>query len=140
MAQREDFKSTIKRLQHEGEIDSKDKLLVLRPYVDERGILRVGGRLRNADLPIEHRHPMLLNGRNPLAKLLARHHHEMNLHAGPQTLLYALRQKTWIIDERNLCRKIVHECIQCFRTKPKLIQQLMGETCHLQECNQPDLS
>ncbi|XP_071571322.1 uncharacterized protein [Temnothorax nylanderi] len=98
----------------------------LRPYLDENHILRVGGQLQNSGLEDNQRHPMRLHAKHSLSRLIARHYHEANLHAGPQTLLYTLRQQFWIIDGRNLCQKTVHTCVRCFRAKPIVAEQLIS--------------
>uniref|UniRef100_A0A182NZG3 Uncharacterized protein n=1 Tax=Anopheles epiroticus TaxID=199890 RepID=A0A182NZG3_9DIPT len=56
----------------------------LSPYIDPTGELRVGRRLRNADLPEEGRHPAILSAKHPLSVLLAEACHLQLLHAGPQ--------------------------------------------------------
>lgn len=38
----------------------KSKILPLDPFVDEKGILRVGGRLKRAAVSFEVKHPVLL--------------------------------------------------------------------------------
>lgn len=48
------------------------------------------------------------------------------MHSSPQNLLYQIRQKYWPLNGRNLCRKIVHSCIRCFRANPKQCSQQMG--------------
>ncbi|XP_055703910.1 uncharacterized protein LOC129802253 [Phlebotomus papatasi] len=97
----------------------------LRPFLDTDGLLRVGGRLCNADEPLEARHPKILP-KGLLAKLIAEREHILMLHSGPQLTLAALRQRFWPIDGRNLCRKITRECITCIRAKPPKLEQLMG--------------
>ncbi|XP_042908313.1 uncharacterized protein [Parasteatoda tepidariorum] len=52
--------------------------------------------------------------------------HLKDLHLGPQALLNSVRQRFWPIHGRNLARKIVHECVTCFKFRPVAIDQLMG--------------
>ncbi|XP_011868350.1 PREDICTED: uncharacterized protein LOC105562254, partial [Vollenhovia emeryi] len=126
-AQRKDFEREINLLTTGAELRNNSYLTHLRPFLDDNSVLRVNGRLHNADINEDQRHPMLLSSKNPLSTLLARHHHASNLHAGPQALLYSLRQQFWILGGRNLSRRIVHECVRCFRARPKFIHQLMGQ-------------
>ncbi|GBN17173.1 hypothetical protein AVEN_29902-1, partial [Araneus ventricosus] len=37
------------------------------------------------------------------------------------------RQKFWPLNGRNLCRKIVHSCVTCFKANPKISSQKMGD-------------
>ncbi|GBN47179.1 hypothetical protein AVEN_75224-1 [Araneus ventricosus] len=46
--------------------------------------------------------------------------------AGPQAL-HNIRQKFWGLNERNLCRKIVHSCVACFKAIPEISSQKMGD-------------
>ncbi|GFU91091.1 uncharacterized protein TNCV_4924221 [Trichonephila clavipes] len=49
-----------------------------------------------------------------------------NSKKGPQALLYCTRQKFWPFRGRSIARKIVHECVVCFKNKPIVANQLMG--------------
>lgn len=46
------------------------------------------------------------------------------VHVG--ALLYNLREKFWILRVRNLTRKVVRECVSCFRAAPIVIRVIMG--------------
>ncbi|XP_065094436.1 uncharacterized protein LOC135714960 [Ochlerotatus camptorhynchus] len=99
----------------------------LKPHVDDNGIIRVGGRLSNAEVPDTVKYPMVLSSSHPLAQLLAGYYHKFLLHAGPQLMLATMRQKYWIISGRNLVRHAYHQCVKCFRNKPILIQQSVAD-------------
>ncbi|XP_017486012.1 PREDICTED: uncharacterized protein LOC108374544, partial [Rhagoletis zephyria] len=68
-------------------ISSKSKLLKLNPMLDEDGILRLNGRLKNADMPFHERFPCLLPKNDPLFVLLITQAHEYTLHGGVQATL-----------------------------------------------------
>ena len=54
----------------------------LDPFLDGQGVLRVGGRLKNAVTPFEVRHPILVPKNDHVTILLIRHHHiEKNIKA-----------------------------------------------------------
>ncbi|XP_070537443.1 uncharacterized protein [Ptychodera flava] len=48
----------------------------LDPYLDKDGIVRVGGRIRRANLPREITHPVLLPKQEHITKLVISHYHE----------------------------------------------------------------
>ncbi|XP_071037993.1 uncharacterized protein [Parasteatoda tepidariorum] len=52
--------------------------------------------------------------------------HLKDLHLGPQALLNSVCQRFWPIHGRNLARKIVHECVTCFKFRPVAIDQLIS--------------
>ena len=54
------------------------------------GLLRVGGRLRNAALSYEARHPVLLPCNHPVTDLVIRHHHHKEGHMGVNHVLAAI--------------------------------------------------
>ncbi|GFY25261.1 uncharacterized protein TNCV_2483811 [Trichonephila clavipes] len=53
--------------------------------------------------------------------------HKRHLHVGPQTLLSIVRQRFWPLNGRNMCRKLVNNCIICFKAKPVTCSQIMGQ-------------
>lgn len=108
-------------------MSSKSKLFRLRPYVDDSGLLRVGGRLKNAkSLNVFQRHPIVLPHDNLYTKRLFEHEHCRLLHSGPQGLLSYIRLRYWPIGGRNIARAVVHKCIICFRYRPTAVQPIMG--------------
>lgn len=49
------------------------------------------------------------------------------MHGGPQAVLAAISSKYWPINGRNLIRNIIHKCVICFRSKPIIVQPIMGD-------------
>ncbi|XP_055714333.1 uncharacterized protein LOC129808576 [Phlebotomus papatasi] len=101
-------------------------LASLTPFIDEDGLIRVGGPIENSDEAFAAKHPILLP-KSKLSLMILRHEHLKQLHAGPTLLLASIRQRYWPLSGRNLTRRVVHECYQCFRAKPKPLEQLMGD-------------
>ncbi|XP_043498687.1 uncharacterized protein LOC122521991 [Polistes fuscatus] len=106
LVQDEQFRDEKKKLIDTGEIKTT-RLAALNPIIDETGLIRVGGRLRNANLPFQEKCPILLPSRHDVTDLLIRKFHEQNFHAGIQTTLYAMRQRFWTLDGKNQVRKII---------------------------------
>lgn len=104
IAQRKSFPVEIDSLK-KNNIGTNSKLLMLHPFLDEEGILRLGGRLRNSLFTYDKRHPILLSSTHQLSKLLFRDEHARLLHAGPQLLLATIRDKFWPIAGRGLERE-----------------------------------
>ncbi|GFV03738.1 transposable element Tcb2 transposase [Trichonephila clavipes] len=102
------------------------KLRNLNPFIDSDGLLRVGGRLSNSDLPYVNKHPAILPGNHNLTVQIIVHFHRKNLHTGASSLLHYVREKFWPLNGRSLCRKVVHECLICFKSRPLVTSQLMG--------------
>lgn len=127
MVQASAFSTEINRLQKGTLLQGDSKLITLSPFIDNHGILRVGGRLARSNLPGEQQHPMLLPQNHHITHLLIREEHIRLKHAGTQATLYAIRQIYWILNGRNTTRKIIHQCVTCFRAKPRQASHTMGQ-------------
>ena len=92
----------------EKKVPCSDRLQKLVPFVDEKGLIRVGGRLQHSNLEFESRHPIILPPDHHITKILIRHEHLQNLHAGPQALQSILYQKFWILAGRRAIRECTH--------------------------------
>ncbi|XP_070529961.1 uncharacterized protein [Cardiocondyla obscurior] len=113
----------------------KGKFIHLNPFLDERGLMRVGGRLQNSKLlNFAQKHPILLPSRHQLTDKIIREIHEKHYHAGIQTTLYTLRQKYWILDGRNQVRKVIRSCIRCHRFAANTIEYKMGNLPSTRVC------
>lgn len=99
----------------------------LKPFVDDNGILRVGGRIRRSELPYDAKHQILLPRNHRLNKLIIEHEHLRNLHAGPELLLTCLRQRYWIIDGMSYVRHFCRNCFVCRKLKALTLDQIMGD-------------
>lgn len=95
--QQQYFSQEICHLQNSKVVPNTSKILSLSPILDENGVLRVGGRLKNADLSYDAKHPILLPKDHAITKLIIRDEHIKNLHAGIQATMYAVRGKFWPI-------------------------------------------
>ncbi|GFV79136.1 integrase catalytic domain-containing protein [Trichonephila clavipes] len=126
MVQEQVFLAEIKSLQSKGVVSPSSKLRNLNPFIDSDGLLRVGGRLSNSDLPYVNKHPAILPGNHNLTVQIIVHFHRKNLHTGASSLLHYVREKFWPLNGRSLCRKVVHECLVCFKSRPLVTSQLMG--------------
>jgi len=126
LAQKESFPTEIQMLAR-NELITRGKLASLNVFIDQDGLVRVGGRLRNSEFRTDKKHPIVLSAEHTFTKLLFASEHLRLLHVGPQLLLSSIREQFWPLGGRNLARKIVHDCIKCFRAKPQQSQMLMGE-------------
>lgn len=127
LVQRQRFPSEYSHLSQKKTIPSNSKVLRLCPFMDNQGIIRVGGRLKLSAYDFTKQHPVLLPSNNHFTNLIFKDMHKKLLHAGPQQLLSSIREQFWPISGRNLARKTVHDCICCFKAKPRFGYPLMGE-------------
>ncbi|GFU53198.1 integrase catalytic domain-containing protein [Trichonephila clavipes] len=130
MVQEQVFLAEIKSLQSKGVVSPNSKLRNLKPFIDSDGLLRVGGRSSNSDLLYVNKHSAILPGNHNLTVQIIAHFHRKNLHTGASSLLHYAREKFWPLNGRSLCRKVVHECLVCFKSRPLVTSQLMGNLPH----------
>ncbi|GFT63753.1 integrase catalytic domain-containing protein [Trichonephila clavipes] len=78
------FYKEIRAMQNGDDICNKSKILNLSPFLDDKGIVRVGGRLKHSRLPYSSKHPILLPAKS-------------------HSLRDSLQQrKKWIVNKENL--------------------------------------
>lgn len=124
IVQVKEFGQDLKALKSGG--PTTPRLKKFNPFVDETGILRVGGRLRHANIPYVNKFPIILPKKNWFTNLVIDFFHYTYLHPGPTNLHNIIRNKYWIISGRDVVRRRVLKCVACFRTHPNPIQPIMG--------------
>lgn len=128
IVQAQNFYAEYHALKMNHAISKRSPLLKLSPFMDDKGLIRVGGRLSYApDLTFDERHPLLLPKNHPFTNTVFFHHHWKHLHAGPQTLLAIIRRKFWPIGGRAIANRIYRNCMVCARQAKRVFQQVMGD-------------
>ncbi|XP_011165208.1 uncharacterized protein LOC105199705 [Solenopsis invicta] len=125
--QSNEFAAELSDLQASRRVSTKSKLITLNPFLDENGIIRVGGRLRHANVDQSIKHPIVLPAKHPLTDLIIRDCHLKEMHIGAQGLLAHLRSQFWPLSGRKSIRRVLRKCIACFRVRPNNQVQLMGD-------------
>lgn len=124
--QAECFPKEIAALKGGKEVARDSKLKSLYPYI-ANGILLVGGRLQNANLRSNQKHPIILPAKHRLTRLIFESCHREMLHCGPQALLARVRQYYWPLLGRMTARTTVRKCFKCVRASPRFYAPLMGQ-------------
>ena len=107
-------------------IKKASPLFILDPYLDDQGMLRVGGRLEQADFSIEVKHPIILPRAGHVSLLIVRHYHEIT-HQGRGITTNAIRQaRYWICGIRPLIRSVIYSCVTCRKCRRPLELQKMA--------------
>ncbi|XP_025262223.1 uncharacterized protein LOC112637218 [Camponotus floridanus] len=68
------FLEVVFKLRAGKQIQVSSKLLALNPFIDEKGLLRVGGRIQNSKMTFEFKHPIILPLDNRERVLLGKLH------------------------------------------------------------------
>jgi len=108
-------------------VNASSDILSLSPFLDESGLMRVGGRLKNSNLMFNACHPFFfLPRKHILIQRIIEREHTRNLHAGLQATMAFVRQRFWPLSLRSTIRGIIQKYITCFRAKPNQSEALMG--------------
>ena len=122
------FQEEWKALSHGQPIPTNSKLLALKSKLDNDGLLRSYGRLRNAKfLSYDVRYPVILPRKSWLTKSIVKDAHERGNHEfGTNQTLLSLSARYWIISAREVIREWERECAECRRRKARATQQIMA--------------
>lgn len=121
------FRDEISRLTLGKQVAKSSKIYVLDPFIDDKGIIRVGGRLANAEIPGDMKNPILLSGTCALSKLIVVNAHLKSLHGGNQLTLNIVRQRFWITRIKSLVKTVIHKCVPCFKQKANPLPPFMSD-------------
>lgn len=124
----------VQRAAYYGEIDALSKyatiksnsnILFLNPFLDDKGVLRVGGRLEKSNYSTAQKHPIIIPQGN-FAKKIIYQFHLIGIHGGTQLTLNLIRQEYWLINARMQTKSVIGNCIKCKREKREFLYQIMG--------------
>ena len=102
------------------------KLKNLTPFVDEDGLLRVGGRVDKADfLTYDSKHPVLVPARHPVARMLVLDCHKQS-HSGIAATVARSRRKFWICKAHVIAKSVVRGCVLCKKLAHKAHSTIMA--------------
>ena len=100
----------------------------LDPFRDLSNLVRIGGRIKQASVSQDVKHPIVLPRQGHVSKLLVRHYHEKSLHQGKGITLNEIRSSGyWIIGGGSVVSRLVHECVTCRRLRAKVQEQKMAD-------------
>lgn len=125
VTQRTYFSDVIRALKFNTNLPSKG-IARLTPFMDDHGIIRVGGRLQNSNRSFEQRSPVLLPKKCLLTTLIIRHFHFKFKHAGPQLLASLIAHQYWILSSRSVIRLTIFKCVVCARHKAITTKPIMA--------------
>ncbi len=93
-------------------------LSTLHPFLDDIGLLRVGGRLKESN--IENKHPYIISGSHIIATTIVRDVHNL-AHVGVEWVLGLVRRRFWLIGARRLIKRVGKACVTCKRLYSKTL-------------------
>ena len=124
--QQNSMRPTYQTLKRGNQISKKNQLAKLSPFIDEDDIIRVGGRLENAAIPYDEKHPIILPANEHGTILIVRNKHKELGHMGLEYMKGALRNKYHILKGNKLIRSVLKTCVTCKKNHGKPAEQLMA--------------
>ncbi|XP_014665117.1 PREDICTED: uncharacterized protein LOC106807320 [Priapulus caudatus] len=123
-AQRQAFADEIVSLSS-GQVKKSSKIRKLDPITDN-GLLRVGGRLSQSNMPAESKHPVILPKNSPVSDLVLRQIHHDLKHSGRNHMLARLRQRYWLVNAPSAIRRVIAKCVICRKQRSPVGEQKMS--------------
>jgi transposase InsO family protein len=107
-------------------VKKSSKLAALSPFMDEDGLLRVGGRLERAEISFDAKHLIIIPSKHHIVGPLIHHYHKREGHSGARAVLAAIQKDLWIIQGRSRIRYIINRCVICRKKYSAPCEQIMA--------------
>ena len=98
----------------------------LSPFVDDKGIVRVGGRVDPALVSYDAKHAALLPHDHWVSVLITRNAHQAG-HPGIATTTAKVRRKYWVVKGNKISKVVKRQCTFCREIEAKVETQLMAK-------------
>ena len=128
LVQRKAFPQELKLLSKGNAVPLSSPLSKLDPFLDDHGLLRVGGRVRNSALPYNVKHPALLPKDHHITEAVLKHFHAMTAHQGRNMTINEVRNNgLWIVGGSRVAGKLVSQCVVCRKLRGQMAGQKMAD-------------
>ena len=125
--QRKYFSGELQSLSTDKKVKGNSQLVSLDSFLDNNGILRVGGRLNYAPIKFSRKHQILIPHNSNVAALLIDYFHTTLGHVGRLHVLSMRWEKYWITNANSLTRSILNRCYECRKVHGELGKQKMAD-------------
>lgn len=128
--QREAYGEAFKCIECGQSLPNGHSLVALSPFVDQHGVLRVGGRLDKKKLGGRDgcHHPVIMPKNHYATKLLVRRFHHQVLHQGRLLTEGSIcTGGFWVVGAKNLVRSRIRPCITCRKLRGSFGWQKMAD-------------
>ena len=104
----------------------KKEFDTLSPFVDNKGVIRVGGRVDNAVVLYDSRHPALLPYEHSTSLLITRYMHQCG-HGAVAGTTAKIRARYWILKASQLAKSVKFKCAFCREMARRVETQQMAD-------------
>ena len=122
------FSEEIGLLRSKEEIPTTSNLIKLDCFLDDAGLLRVGGRLKFAQLYSEQKHPVVIPKGTHIATLIIRDCHQSIKHQGRGMTLNEIRSRGyWVVGLNQQVKRLINSCVPCRILRGSVQSQKMAD-------------
>jgi hypothetical protein len=114
LLQQQHFGSELSALAEGKGVSKSSKLARLAPFLDDKGLLRVSGKIQLSELAYESKHPLILP-RCHGTLLLVRFVHLSQNHAGVEAMITKLKADFEVFVLRQMAKSVKKSCMSCQR-------------------------
>ena len=127
IAQKEVYPEIFDILSEKKHLPENHPICSLTPFIDDKGLIRVGGRLQNV-VPFDHAHPIFIPANHPVSSLLVQHLHSKVGHQGRHITHGYIREQGYHLEKgKSFIRKLLAQCVLCRRLRGQFQGQLMAD-------------
>ena len=129
MVQTKHFPKEVSRLLNGDKLLKSSTIIRLDPFLDEDGLLRVGGRLhKQMVIDVKVKHPIILPKKDTTVKRIIEWHHADIQHLGRTGTLCELRSRGyWLVNGNSQVKSVVYKCFRCRLLRGQPATQKMSE-------------
>ena len=106
-------------------VPPESKIYKFTPFIDNNGILRIGGRIGRSAYSFDVKHPAIL-GSHHLTDIIIRHHHITYGHGTTERVLGELRTRYHVVGGRRAVKRVIMDCSPCKRWKVVPVSPVMA--------------
>ncbi|XP_067939480.1 uncharacterized protein [Watersipora subatra] len=126
--QRATMQKDYEKLTRDKMVEQSGSMWRLDPFIDENGVIRVGGRMKFSSMLYREKHPIVLPREGHITKLITEHYHRKAAHQGRTTTMAAIRSaEYWIVSSRSVVSAVIHNCVACRRLRRNTEVQKMAD-------------
>lgn len=120
----------VQKIVYHEELNKSSPIFTRDPYLDEHGLLPVGGRLKRSHFNDMLKNPIILPAKHHITTLIARKCHEVIKHQGRRITEGRIRSSGyWIVGGKRLLTSMINSCITCMK--------LRKQQCHQKNVRSP---
>ena len=128
LIQRKHFSKEAESLAAAQRVPRDSRLFKLDVFLDQQGILRVGGRVRHGPLEYGLKHPVVLPGEHDVTWALVEHFHRLVHHQGRGITAGEVRSHGfWITGLNRRVKQVIQTCVTCRRLRGRPCEQKMAD-------------